>query len=207
MSAVAPVARALRDRGHDVQWAVAADGGGAVEAMGFEWSAAGLTTAARRDAVGSALGDLMKLPIEERRGASFTALFARAAGPVMRGSGAGPRRVRPDLVVRETAELAAAPMAAARGIPLVTVAFSGVLPEHARGEVVDALRPLWQAEGLGDPSWADVYGQLYLHPFPTRSASVPIRPWCVRSVPIAGRRARRLPPGWRRSASTDPSCT
>ena len=42
--AVAPVARALRDRGHDVRWAVAADGGDAVGAMGFEWSAAGLTT-------------------------------------------------------------------------------------------------------------------------------------------------------------------
>ena len=88
--------------------------------------------------------------------------FARAAAPVMRKDLAPIiDRVRPDVVLRETAELAAAPMAAARGIPLVTVAFSGVLPEPARGEVADALRPLWQAEGLGGPSWADVYGDLY----------------------------------------------
>ena len=70
--AVAPVARALRDRGHDVRWAVAADGGGAVGAMGFEWSAAGLTTSARY-AVASGLDGLMKLPTEERRGPLFTA--------------------------------------------------------------------------------------------------------------------------------------
>jgi hypothetical protein len=134
--------------------------------MGFEWSAAGLTTSARY-AVVSGLDGHMQLPTEERRGPLFTAVFARAAAPVMREDLAPIiDRVRPDLVVRETAELAAAPMAGARGIPLVTVAFSGVLPEHARGQVVDALQPLWQAEGLGDPSWADVYGQLYLHPFP-----------------------------------------
>jgi UDP:flavonoid glycosyltransferase YjiC (YdhE family) len=161
--------------------AVAADGGEAVAAMGFVWSAAGLTTSARRDAAAGALGGLMKLPMEERRGPLFAALFARAAGPVMRQDLAPIiDRVRPDIVLRETAELAAAPMAVARGIPLVTVAFSGVLPEHARGKVADALRPLWQAEGLGDPSWADVYGQLYLHPFPVsfgqRPESMVVRP-------------------------------
>ena len=41
--ALAPVALALRNRGHDVQWATAADGGALVAAMGFEWSAAGMT--------------------------------------------------------------------------------------------------------------------------------------------------------------------
>src|SRR6187397_3745918 len=81
--ALAPVARALRDRGHDVRWAVAVDGGGAVEAMGFEWTAAGLTTSARRDAAAGELAGLMKLPMEERRGPLFTALFAHTAGPVM----------------------------------------------------------------------------------------------------------------------------
>ena len=148
--------------------------------MGFEWTAAGPTTSARY-AVATGLDGLMELPTEERRGPLFTAVFARAAAPVMREDLAPIiDRVRPDLVVRETAELAAAPMAAARGIPLVTVAFSGVLPDRARGQVVDALRPLWQAEGLGDPSWADVYGQLYLHPFPAsfgqRPDSTVVRP-------------------------------
>jgi UDP:flavonoid glycosyltransferase YjiC (YdhE family) len=175
--ALVPVARALRDRGHDVRWAVAADGGDAVGAMGFEWSAAGLTTLDRRDLAAAALGRIMQLPMEDRRGPLFAALFARAAGPAMhRDLTPILDLVRPDVVLRETAELAAAPMAAARGIPLVTVAFSGVLPEHARNEVVDDLRPLWQAEGLGDPSWDDLYGQLYVHPFPVSFGQRPDSP-------------------------------
>ena len=145
--------------------------------MGFEWTAAGLATSARRDAAGAALGRIMHLPMDERRGPLFSELFARAAAPVMQRDLAPIiDHVRPDVMVRETAELAAVPMAAVRGIPLVTVAFSGVLPEHARGEVLDALRPLWQAEGLGDPSWSDLYGQLYLHPFPVSFGQRPDSP-------------------------------
>jgi UDP:flavonoid glycosyltransferase YjiC (YdhE family) len=90
--------------------------------------------------------------------------------------------------VRETSELAAAPMAAARGIPLVTVAFSGVLPEGARSAVFDDLGPLWQAEGLGEPSWGVLYGDLYLHPFP---ASFGQRPDAAVVRPI--RRDRGVP--------------
>jgi hypothetical protein len=175
--ALSPVARALRDRGHDVRWAVAADGGNTVGARGFERFAAGLTTAARREAASAVLDRIMQLPMAQRRGPLFAAFFARAAGPVMQRDLAPIiDQIRPDVVLRETGELAAAPMAAARGIPLVTVAFSGVLPEPARDEVIDDLRPLWQAEGLGDPSWADVYGQLYLHPFPDSFGQRPDSP-------------------------------
>ena len=99
------------------------------------------------------------------------------------------------MVLRETGELAAAPMAAARGIPLVTVAFSGVLPERARGEVLDDLRPLWQAEGLGDPSWADVYGQLYLHPFPVSFGQRPDSP-VVRPIRPDRGSPSATPAGW-----------
>src|SRR6188472_2777135 len=194
--ALAPVARALRDRGHDVRWAVAADGGDAVGAMGFEWSAAGLTTSARRDAAAAALGGIMQLPMEDRRGPLFAALFARAAGPAMqRDLTPIIDLVRPDVVLRETAELAAAPMAAARGIPVVTVAFSGVLPEHARNEVLDDLRPLWQAEGLGDPSWDDLYGQLYLHPFPVSFGQRPDSP-LVRPIRPDRGSPSAAPPPW-----------
>ena len=64
------------------------------------------------------LGGLMELPTEQRRGPLFAAVFARAAGPVMRDDLAPIiDQVHPDVVVRETAELAAAPMAAARGHP------------------------------------------------------------------------------------------
>jgi UDP:flavonoid glycosyltransferase YjiC (YdhE family) len=103
--------------------------------------------------------------------------------------------VRPDVVVREVAELGVAPMAAARGIPFVTVAFSGVLPVSARPMVLDDLGPLWRAEGLDDPSWDDVYGQMYVHPFPPsfgqRPDSPAVRPARATGAPPAGQ-----PPAW-----------
>ena len=200
--ALSPVARALRDRGHDVQWAVAPDGGDAVGAMGFEWTAAGLTTAARREAAGAVLGAIAQLPMAQRRGPLFAAFFARAAGPVMRRDLAPIiDRVRPDVVVREMAELAAAPIAAARGIPLVTVAFSGALPEPARDQVIGDLRPLWHDEGLGDPSWADVYGRLYLHPFPVSFGQRPDSP-VVRPVRPDRGSPSAEPPAWAAALGT-----
>ncbi len=189
VGALAPIAQALRDRGHEVQWAVAADGAEAMDQMGFEWYAAGLSSKARREKADAVFGEIIQLPMSERRGPLFAAFFARAAAPVMQVDLAPIiDRVRPDVIVRETAELAAAPMAAARRIPLVTVAFSGVLPEPARRQVLYDLRPLWEAEGLDEPTWADVYGQLYLHPFPVSFGQRPDSP-VVRPV----RRARGMP--------------
>ena len=201
-----PVALALRSRGHDVQWATAADGGVLVAAMGFEWSAAGMTTADRREAAAEELVRIMQLPMADRRGPMFAAFFARAAGPVMqRDLSPILDRVRPDVVVREVAELGVAPMAAARGLPLVTVAFSGVLPESARRDVMADLGPLWRAEGLDDPSWDDVYGQMYLHPFPPsfgqRPDSSAVRPARATGAPPAGQ-----PPEWVRSLGVARPC-
>jgi UDP:flavonoid glycosyltransferase YjiC (YdhE family) len=186
VGALAPTAQALHGCGHDVQWAVAPDGGDAVGAMGFEWSPAGLTTAGRRELAGGALGEIMELPMAERRGPLFTTLFVRAAARMRLDLAPIIERFRPDVIVRETGELAAAPMAAARSIPLVTVAFSGVLPDGARAQVLDGLRSLWRDEGLDAPSWADVYGQLYLHPFPAsfgqRPDSAVVRPLRSRTL-------------------------
>ncbi|MDP2291035.1 MAG: glycosyltransferase [Actinomycetota bacterium] len=196
INALAPVAVALRGRGHVVQWAVAADGGERVAAMGFEWSLAGMTTSDRRDAAADQLGRIMQLPMADRRGPMFAAFFARAAAPVMQRDLAPIlERVRPDLVVREVAELGVAPMAAARSIPVVTVAFSGVLPENARAEVMADLGPLWHVEGFEDPSWDDVHGQIYVHPFPPsfgqRPDSSAVRPARATGAPTPG-----TPPDW-----------
>jgi len=201
--ALAPAARAMRDRGHDVRWAVAPDGTDALGAMGFEWFPAGLTTQARREAAGAALPGITQLPMAERRGPLFTALFARAAAPAMLQALAPIiDQVRPDVMLRETGELAAAPMAAARGIPLVTVAFSGVLPEHARAQILDAVHPLWEAEGLGDPSWADVYGQLYFHPFPVSFGQRPDSP-VVRPVRPGSGSPSAAPAAWAAGLGVD----
>lgn len=206
IGALAPVALALRDRGHHVHWAVAEDGGGRVAAMGFEWSAAGMTTSARREAAAAELPEIMQLPMADRRGPMFAAFFARAAGPVMQRDLAPVLdRVQPDVVLRETAELAAAPMTAARGIPLVTVAFSGVLSAPARRVVLADLPPLWHSEGLDDPSWSDVYGQLYLHRFPASFGQLPDFP-AVRQVRAGAGMSREDPPDWMLALGADRPC-
>jgi len=196
IGAVAPIALAMRAGGHDVRWAVAPDGGAAVASMGFAWTPAGLTTAERRDAAGADIAAVMQLPMAERRGPLFSALFARVAAPAMRRD-LGPLldELRPDIVVRETAELAAAAMAAVRSVPLVTVAFSGVLPAPARPAVINALQPLWAAEGRGDPAWSELYGDLYVHPFPPSFGQGP-ETGATRAVRPSGRRPDADPPPW-----------
>jgi UDP:flavonoid glycosyltransferase YjiC (YdhE family) len=174
--------------------------------MGFEWSAAGMTTAARRQAAADVLPGIMQLPMADRRGPMFAAFFARSAGPVMQRDLVEVfDRVRPDVVMREVAELAAAPMAAARGIPLVTVAFSGVLSAPARRLVLDEVGPLWHSQGLGDPSWSDLYGRLYLHRFP---ASFGQRPdfHSVRPIRADAGILHDDPPGWLGGLGVDRPC-
>jgi UDP:flavonoid glycosyltransferase YjiC (YdhE family) len=195
INALSPIAIALRDAGHDIHWAVAADGGDAVASMGFAWSPAGLTTPERRDAAMADIPAIMQLPMGERRGPLFTAFFARAAMAMRRDLGPILDDVEPDVVIRETAELAAAAMAPARGIPIVTVAFSGVLPVAARPPVVAALGPLWQAEGRGDPAWSDLYGDLYVHPFPPTFGQAPETD-AMRMVRAVGRVPDGDPPPW-----------
>ncbi len=171
--------------------------------MGFDWSPAGMTTSVRREVSAAVIDEVTRLPMDERRGPLFGALFARAAAPVMQRDLAPIfERVRPDVVVREMAELAAAPMAAARSIPLVTVAFSGVLSELARREVLAELGPLWRAEGLDDPSWADTYGQLYLHPFPESFGQRPDSP-VVRAIRPDRGSPSDAPEAWVRVLGTD----
>lgn len=79
------------------------------------------------------------------------------------GSGPSPLGVRPvlarivddwhpDLVVHDAAELAAAPAAHARGIPHVTVGFSGALPQALVQGIVKETAEVWRAEGLDVPA-------------------------------------------------------
>ena len=103
---------------------------------------------------------------------------------------------RPDVVIHETGELAGAPMAVARGIPHLTVAFSGALPEWAHDMTVAAIAPVWIAEGLPLPTMDDVRGDVYLHPFPPSFGQAPssgvVQPMRVEAVD----RDTGSPPPW-----------
>ena len=128
-----PVATALRDAGHEVRWATAAEACETVAGLGFAVDPAGLDVVRRRAVVADRLPRIMALPPRQRRGHLFAGFFAEAAAPAM-AADVRPlvESFRPDLVVHETAELGIVPLAVERGIPHVVVAFSGPVPAYTR---------------------------------------------------------------------------
>ena len=171
-----PVASALRDAGHEVQWATAPEACGVVAGLGFTVHVAGLDVAHRRAVVADRLPQIMTLPPRRRRGPLFAGFFAAAAGPAM-AEDLRPLvdSFRPNLVVHEMAELGIAPLAVERGIPQVVVAFSGPPPDHALPTITAELAGWWTSLGLDLPPHAGLAGDLYLHPFPAALHSDP--PW------------------------------
>ena len=117
----------------------------------------------------------------------YSTYFGSAAAPRMR-SDVEPvfDDFRPDLVVSEIGELGTAPLASSRGIPRVTVAFSGPLPESAIEMTLAALAPLWAGDGITDLTPATMFGDLYLDPFPPSFSRLPDG--------VAARRMRRAEP-------------
>jgi hypothetical protein len=109
----------------------------------------------------------MAQPPRARRGLLFSIMFAEAAAPAMRVQLAPVLdEFDPHVVIHETGELAAAPLARARDVPSVTVAFSGTLPDWSHEMVLASIAPVWGDEGLAPPTFEDLCGDLYLHPFP-----------------------------------------
>ena len=146
-----------------------------VARAGFAVRAGGLGVVERRKAFEPRLPEVMALPPRQRRALYFSGFFADVAAPVMRLA------LEPifaefaaDVVIHDIAELAAAPMAAARGIPHVTVAFSGSLPDSALALTIDAIAAVWHAEGMPSPTLDDFRGAVFLHPFPPSFGQAPI---------------------------------
>jgi UDP:flavonoid glycosyltransferase YjiC (YdhE family) len=187
LNVLIPLMRSARDSGHDVLFVTAPESCELVSQLRFAVKPGGMASADRRKALESRMPEILAVPPRRRRGLVFAGFFAEAAAPVMR-TDLSPvfDEFRPDLVVHEAGELAAGPMAVSRGIPHVNVAFSGCLPGWSEQVVTDSLTPLWIAEGLPAPSIEDLYGDLYLHPFPPSFDQAPtagvVRPMRVESV-------------------------
>ena len=174
---MAPLAIGLQRAGHEVLWATAEDTCGRLMDYGFTPIAAGMGVAERNAAAAPELPEIMALEPRLRRSRLFPAFFASAAGPKMRNDLHDVfETFRPDLVVHETAELAAGPMAVALGLPHVTIAFGGSLPHDAFAMLLERVVPLWEAEDLGPPTLADLFGDMYLHPFPKSFGQQPDLP-------------------------------
>jgi UDP-glucoronosyl and UDP-glucosyl transferase len=174
LNALLPLGSALKSAGHELLVVTGPESCEAVERLGFAVRAGGMSGDARRVAYGPRMAETLALPPRRRRGLFFAGFFADIAAPVMRADLAPVfEEFRPDVVISERGELAAGAMAAGRGIPRVTVAFSGALPPWSEQLVIDTLEPLWAAEGVASPTMAQVNGDLYLHPFPPSFGQAP----------------------------------
>ncbi len=162
-----PLAVELQRAGHELLWATAEDGVELVRRHGFDVGVAGMNLAERRAFLEPRFPEILALPARSRRGHLFAGMFARAAAPKMLAELAPiAERFRPDVIVHEWGEQAAAPLAVSRSIPHAAIAFSGALPELAVPMVEDALEPLWASVGLPRPTLSDIAGDVYFHPFP-----------------------------------------
>jgi UDP:flavonoid glycosyltransferase YjiC (YdhE family) len=162
-----PLASELQASGHEVVWATAADGCARVERYGFRALPAGMSLQDRTSAFRERKPDIFSRPPRERREVFMPEIFGVVAAPRMRDDLIAIfADYRPDLVVHDLAELAAAPLACAGGIPHVTVAYSGRLSSGLQAGLVESVAELWVDAGVPVTETAGLYDHLYLHSFP-----------------------------------------
>lgn len=202
---VVPVAAALRRAGHDVRWVTTPSGLATVEAFGFDARPAGMPLEERIAAFFQRHPEVFTMPPRERRPTMFAGMFAELAAPAASDAIAAVLDdVRPDLVVHEVAELAAPPLADARDIPRLTVAFSGRLPQAVQERVAPEVAPLWDAVGLEMPDELGLYRGTYLHPFPPSMGQRPTAHGVVDVRPTDPDEERPSdPPAWLATMGVD----
>lgn len=158
------LATAVRDRGHEVCFAVAADHCDAIEARGLAAEVCGLSARER-------FSRLMQHPATSaghRHGrghadVGFPYGFGVVAMPAMlEDLRPLASRFQPDVIVHDAAELASALVAAERGVRHVTHSF-GTTPPTARLTAAGELSGhLWEQSGLTAPPYAGLFSDLYV---------------------------------------------
>jgi UDP:flavonoid glycosyltransferase YjiC (YdhE family) len=163
-----PLADAVRSRGHELRWAVGPESCERVEQAGLAAVPAGLTQAERLAEFWRRHAGVRELPPEQRPDVMFSKLFGEVSVPA-----ALPALLelakswRPELVVHDTAELAAPIAAAAIGVPHVAHSFGALLPEIRLCRAADEVAPLWREQGLEPRPHAGAYDHLYLDIYPS----------------------------------------
>lgn len=171
-----PLAQAFADAGHEVAFAIAATFAGQVEAAGFEALPAGIDMPEVRRRIGPLIAELETLPPLERRVRGFAGRFGAVAAPAKLGElHAAAGAWAPDLVVFESADLAAPIVAAALGVPSAHHAFGRIVPLVCFEQAAEATDPLWRELGLEPEPLGGVYTGPYLDLCPPsfQSLSVP----------------------------------
>jgi UDP:flavonoid glycosyltransferase YjiC (YdhE family) len=158
-----PLARALARSGHDIAFATAARYGPRVADAGFEALPTGVGVDEIEQRMLAHRAAMEKIPPHERRPYAFAFRFATLDAPaklddLLREA----TRWRPDLVVHETADLAAPPVAASLGVPSANHSFGRLLPEACLERAAPLTAELWQRLGLEPEPWSGLYRGPYV---------------------------------------------
>jgi UDP:flavonoid glycosyltransferase YjiC (YdhE family) len=195
-----PLARAAQRAGHAVTLATAPDYLEAVAGAGIDAIPAGLPWrdlkerfAGQRDAL-RAGGHTF----EERRVLAFTSRFADLYAPTKLAElEAAARDWRPDVIVYESADLAAPLVAALLGVPSVHHSFGRAIPAAALASAAGSMAPRWRAAGLDADAWAGAYRGSYVDICPPslQSEEIPpsVRVQRLRPADAAPQRERSRP--------------
>lgn len=134
-----PLARAFENAGHEVMFVTAASFAGNVGAAGFDLLPAGIGRRELEERYAPFKARTLQMQSGERRTFSFKWRFGLIEAPAkLPGLRAAVDTWVPDLLVHESADLAAPLVAASQGIPTVHHAFGRLVPticfEHAAEE-------------------------------------------------------------------------
>ena len=180
-------------------FATAASFGEHVEATGFRTVAAGIQPneiAARFAPYRERLGGM---PIAERRPYAFTWRFAKVEAPgkladLMEAAA----RLEPDLLVYESADLAAPITAAALGIASVHHGFGRMVPVACYERAAPEVEALWRGVGLEPEPLCGAFNGFYVDNCPPsfQTASLPASTTSVRIRPEFVARVGEVVPTW-----------
>ena len=180
-----PVARAARDRGHDVVIAGGASVASIIAAAGFQHEPMGPATIGEMFA---GLPDISAIPARERVLISMPHVFCKGIAPAMAaGVAALVERWRPDVIVHEDMEFGSGIVAEHLGIPHVTVQATAWRPP-IRALADEALGELRERYGLTRDGGRDrLYGRLFLttRPPSLRDPGAPLPELTAELRPIA----------------------
>lgn len=176
--AMAPLAAACRERGHEVRWATAEDACEGLRARGFDAFAAGLPEGATSDSPGWVFGP-------------------DRAGPMLEHVLPLVGEWEPSVLVCDKVETAGPIAAAIAGVPHATHAFGSPMPQTVLDRAAEAMAPLWRAHGLEPRPFGGLFEHLYLDIYPRSlqasgvpagTAVQPVRPAPI-VTPVPGRDA------------------
>ena len=170
-----------------------------MEARGFAVYAAGLGERELTERFRPYWPELARLPIPERRRYNFTWRFARFDAPAKLDELiAAVRSFRPDLLVFDSADIAAPIAAAACGVESANHSFGRIIPADTLATADPEVEPLWRRLGLEPEPLCGSYRGAYIDICPPAfrtngpPAGTPVVPLRPEFPPASGERA----PDW-----------